>query len=57
MVYDVSFFTGITIEAKSDIRDPKDLYLLSRPKAFPLIISSAVTKTLLTSRNMLASLS
>ena len=36
MVYDVSFFTGITIEAKSDIRDPKDLYLLSMAESFPI---------------------
>ena len=36
MVYDVSFFTGITIEAKSDIRDPKDLYLLSMAESVPV---------------------
>ena len=29
MVYDVCLFTDITVKAKSDIRDPKDLYLLS----------------------------
>lgn len=29
MVYDVCLFTDITVKAKSDIRDPKDFYLLS----------------------------
>lgn len=36
MVYDVCFFTDITIEAKSDIRDPKDLYLLSMAESVPV---------------------
>ena len=36
MVYDVCLFTDITIEAKSDIRDPKDLYLLSMAESVPV---------------------
>ncbi len=36
MVYDVCFVTDITIEAKSDIRDPKDLYLLSMAESVPV---------------------
>ena len=36
MVYDVCFFTDITIEAKSNIRDPKDLYLLSMAESVPV---------------------
>ena len=36
MVYDVCFFTDITVEAKSDIRDPKDLYLLSMAESVPV---------------------
>lgn len=36
MVYDVCFITDITIEAKSDIRDPKDLYLLSMAESVPV---------------------
>ena len=36
MVYDVCFFTDITIEAKSAIRDPKDLYLLSMAESVPV---------------------
>jgi putative PIN family toxin of toxin-antitoxin system len=36
MVYDVCFFTDITIEAESDIRDPKDLYLLSMAESVPV---------------------
>jgi hypothetical protein len=36
MVYDICHFTDITIEAKSDIRDPKDLYLLSMAESVPV---------------------
>lgn len=36
MVYDVCLFTDITIEAKSDIRDSKDLYLLSMAESVPV---------------------
>lgn len=36
MVYDVCFVTNITIEAHSDIRDPKDLYLLSMAESVPV---------------------
>ncbi|MBO4593296.1 MAG: putative toxin-antitoxin system toxin component, PIN family [Bacteroidaceae bacterium] len=36
MVYDVCLMTDITIEAKSDIRDPKDLYLLSMAESVPV---------------------
>lgn len=36
MVYDVCFITDITVEAKSDIRDPKDLYLLSMAESVPV---------------------
>ena len=36
MVYDVCFFIDITVEAKSDIRDPKDLYLLSMAESVPV---------------------
>ena len=36
MIYDVCFVTDITVEAKSDIRDPKDLYLLSMAESVPV---------------------
>ena len=36
MVYDVCFFTDIIVDAKSDIRDPKDLYLLSMAESVPV---------------------
>ena len=36
MVYDVCFFTDITFEAKSDIRYPKNLYLLSMAESVPV---------------------
>ena len=36
MIYDVCRFTDITVEAKSDIRDPKDLYLLSMAESVPV---------------------
>lgn len=36
MVYDVCLFADITVEAKSDIRDPKDLYLLSMAESVPV---------------------
>ena len=36
MVYDVCFITDITVEAKSSIRDPKDLYLLSMAESVPV---------------------
>ena len=36
MVYDVCFITDITVEAKSDIRDPKDLYILSMAESVPV---------------------
>ena len=36
MVYDVCFVTDITVEAKSDIRDPKDLYFLSMAESVPV---------------------
>ena len=35
-LYDVCRFTDITVEAKSDIRDPKDLYLLSMAESVPV---------------------
>ena len=36
MIYDVCFMTDITVEAKSTIRDPKDLYLLSMAESVPV---------------------
>lgn len=36
MVYDVCFFTDIIVDAKSDIRVPKDLYLLSMAESVPV---------------------
>lgn len=36
MVYDVCFITDISVEAKSNIRDPKDLYLLSMAESVPV---------------------
>ena len=36
MIYDICFFTDIVVEAKSDIRDPKDLYLLSMAESVPV---------------------
>ena len=36
MVYDVCYITDITVEAKSDIRDPKDIYLLSMAESVPV---------------------
>ena len=36
MVYDVCLFTDITVETHSDIRDPKDLYLLSMAESVPV---------------------
>lgn len=36
MVYDVCLFTDITIEAKSDIRDPEDIFLLSMAESVPV---------------------
>ena len=36
MVYDVCLVTDITVEARSDIRDPKDLYLLSMAESVPV---------------------
>lgn len=36
MVYDVCFITDITVKAKSPIRDPKDLYLLSMAESVPV---------------------
>ena len=36
MVYDVCLFIDITVKAKSDIRDPKDLYLLSMAESVPV---------------------
>lgn len=36
MIYDVCRVTDITVEAKSDIRDPKDLYLLSLAESVPV---------------------
>ena len=36
MVYDVCLFTDITVEAHSDIRDPKDIYLLSMAESVPV---------------------
>ena len=36
MVYDVCLFTDITVEAQSNIRDPKDLYLLSMAESVPV---------------------
>ena len=36
MIYDVCLMTDITIDAKSDIRDPKDLYLLSMAESVPV---------------------
>ena len=42
MIYDVCVVTDITVEAKSDIRDPKDLYLLSMAESVPVdyVVSS-----------------
>jgi len=36
MVYDVCHFTDITVKAQSDIRDPKDLFLLSMAESVPV---------------------
>lgn len=36
MIYDVCWFADIIIEAKSEIRDPKDLYLLSMAESVPV---------------------
>lgn len=36
MIYDVCWFTDIIIKAKSEIRDPKDLYLLSMAESVPV---------------------
>ncbi|MBO4663520.1 MAG: putative toxin-antitoxin system toxin component, PIN family [Bacteroidaceae bacterium] len=36
MIYDICLFTEITVDAKSDIRDPKDLYLLSMAESVPV---------------------
>ena len=36
MIYDVCLFTDITVEAESNIRDPKDLYLLSMAESVPV---------------------
>ncbi|MBP5496474.1 MAG: putative toxin-antitoxin system toxin component, PIN family [Bacteroidales bacterium] len=36
MVYDVCFFTDITVDAISPIRDIKDLYLLSMAESVPV---------------------
>ena len=36
MVYDVCLFTDITVEAHSDVRDPKDLYILSMAESVPV---------------------
>ena len=36
MVNDVCLSTDIVVEAKSDIRDPKDLYLLSMAESVPV---------------------
>ncbi len=36
MIYDVCHISEITVEAKSDIRDPKDLYLLSIAESIPV---------------------
>jgi hypothetical protein len=36
MVYDVCFFTDITVDATSPIRDIKDLYLLSMAESVPV---------------------
>jgi len=36
MVYDICFFTDITVEAQSDIRAPKDIYLLSMAESVPV---------------------
>ncbi len=36
MVYDVCHFADITVEASSNIRDPKDLYLLSMAESVPV---------------------
>ena len=36
MVYDVCFFTDINVKAQSDIRDPKDLYILSMAESVPV---------------------
>ncbi len=38
MIYDVCFFTDITVRANSNIRDPKDLYLLSMAESVPVDI-------------------
>ena len=36
MVYDVCFFTDITVNATSPIRDVKDLYLLAMAESVPV---------------------
>lgn len=36
MIYDVCFFTDITVDATSPIRDPKDIYLLSMAESVPV---------------------
>jgi putative PIN family toxin of toxin-antitoxin system len=36
MVYDICLFTDINVEAKSDIRDPKDLFILSMAESVPV---------------------
>ncbi len=36
MIYDICFFTDITVEAISNIRDPKDLFLLSMAESVPV---------------------
>lgn len=36
MVYDVCIITDITVQAVSNIRDPKDLYLLSMAESVPV---------------------
>ena len=36
MVYDVCFFTDITVDAISPIRDVKDLYLLAMAESVPV---------------------
>jgi putative PIN family toxin of toxin-antitoxin system len=36
MVYDVCYFTDITVDATSPIRDIKDLYLLSMAESVPV---------------------
>ena len=36
MVYDICFMTDILVKAQSNIRDPKDLYLLSMAESVPV---------------------